>query len=349
MIKNILVTGSEGYIGTVLMPMLAKEGYEATGLDSCFYSDGNLTNENFTKYKLIRKDIRDVTSADFEGFDAVVHLAALSNDPLGKLNEDLTFQINFKASVKMAQLAKSAGLKRFVFSSSCSLYGANDKVLTEEDKANPQTAYGKSKILAEKKISRLADDEFSPVYLRNATAFGVSARMRFDIVVNSLTGYAKTEKVIRILGDGTPWRPLVHVNDICQAIILSLKAKKDVIHNQAFNIGSSRENYQIKTIAEKIKEYYPDCKIEIMTKNAGDTRNYIVSFDKAEKLLGFCPGYSLDLGVNKIKEVYNRIYLTKELFEHNYYNRLKQIEALIRQNSIDSELRWKEKVTSEVC
>ncbi len=347
-IKKILVTGSEGYIGSVLMPMLNREGYEITGLDSCYYSEGNLTNEILLSYKIIRKDIRDTTAADFAGFDTVIHLAALSNDPLGKLNEELTFEINYKASVEIARYAKEAGVKRFIFSSSCSLYGASDKILTESDNANPQTAYGKSKILAENEIVKLAGNEFSPVFLRNATAFGISPRMRFDIVVNSLTGFAKTEKVVKILGDGTPWRPLVHVNDICKAIILSLKAPKSAIHNQAFNIGSSNENYQIKTIAEKIKVFYSDCKIEIVKKNAGDTRNYIVSFEKAEKLLGFKPDYTLSYGIKELKNSYEKINLTKEVFDCRLYTRLKQIEYLINEGDLDIDLRKVEEKIKDI-
>ncbi len=344
---KVLITGSEGYIGSVLMPILIEEGYEVTGLDICFYSEGNLTNENLPQYELLRKDIRDVTSEDLNGYDAVVHLAGLSNDPLGKLDENLTYQINYYATVELAKNAKAAGVKRFIFSSSCSLYGANDKVLTEEDEANPQTAYGKSKILAEKEIGKYADENFSPVYLRNATAFGISPRMRFDIVVNSLTGFAKTEKVIKILGDGTPWRPLVHVKDICKAIIYSLKTPKEIIHNQAFNIGSSKENYQIKTIAEKIKEEYPECEIEIMQKDAGDTRNYMVSFEKAEKRMKFKSGYSLNMGVKEIAAAYEKCDLTKAKFEDKLYTRLKQIESLLNEGKLTPDLRWVElKVTA---
>ena len=346
MMKRILVTGSEGYIGSVLMPILLKEGYDAVGLDTCFFSDGNLTNAELQAYKLIRKDIRDIDVLDLEGYDAVVHLAALSNDPLGKINEELTYEINYLASVQLAKNAKLAGVKKFIFSSSCSLYGASDRRLTEEDNANPQTAYGKSKILAEKDISLLADKDFCPVYLRNATAFGISPRMRFDIVVNSLTGFAKTEGIIKILGDGTPWRPLVHVKDICKAILLSLKAPSETISNQAFNIGSSNENYQIKTIAQKVKEIYPKCEIKIMTKNDGDTRNYAVSFAKAEKLLCFKSDYTLDEGAKKIAEVYEKCHLTKEIFESRLYTRLKQIEMLKHEKKITPDLRWQEeKVT----
>ncbi len=339
MIKRILVTGSEGYIGSVLMPMLVESMYAVTGLDALFYSEGNLTGDAYTNYGLIQKDIRDVTSDELKGFDAVVHLAALSNDPLGTLDEELTYKINYEATVRLARNAREAGVHRFIFASSCSLYGAGDKVLTEEDEANPQTAYGKSKIMAEKEISQLVGEGFSPVYLRNATAFGISPRMRFDIVVNSLTGYAKTENVIRILGDGTPWRPLVHVKDICRAVLFCLESPENTIHNQAFNIGSGRENYQIKTIAEKIKKAYPECEIEIMSKNAGDTRNYKVSFEKAEKLLGFKPEYTLDDGIREMKNAYVKINLTKEQFESRLYTRLRQIEYLLDEGAIDGELR----------
>lgn len=341
-IKRILVTGSEGYIGTVLMPMLIEEGYDIAGLDTCFYSDGNLTNEILPEYELIKKDIRDIKVEDLKNFDAIVHLAALSNDPLGKLDENLTYQINYHAAVDLARNARHSGVKRFIFSSSCSLYGESEKVLTENDVANPQTAYGKSKILAEKEIAKFACEEFSPIYLRNATAYGISPRMRFDIVVNNLAGFAKTEKVIRILGDGTPWRPLVHVKDICKAIIFSLQAPRENIHNNTFNIGNSEENYQIKTIAERIKNSYPECKIEIMMKNAGDNRNYIVSFNKAENLLKFKTQYSLDTGIKEIVAAYERCDLKEDIFNNRIYTRLRQIEYLLKEGKIKPDLRWTE-------
>jgi nucleoside-diphosphate-sugar epimerase len=339
--NRVLVTGSEGYIGSVLMPMVANEGYELIGLDACFFSEGNLNSKVFGNYTLIKKDIRDICENDLENLYAVVHLAAISNDPLGKLNENLTYEINYRSSVDVAVMAKKMGVARFIFSSSCSLYGAGNKTLTEKDSANPQTAYGKSKILAENEISKLADENFSPVFLRNATAYGISPRMRFDLVVNSLTGYAKTENKIRILGDGTPWRPLVHVKDISNVIIKALSAPANVIHNQAFNVGSSEENYQIKSIAEKVKNRYRECEIEIAQKNSGDLRNYVVSFEKLNNILGVKTEIPLTEGIDEIANCYEKINLDISTFNSPAYTRLKQIELLISEGKIDSDLKWK--------
>ena len=322
------------------MPMLLAEGFDVTGLDVCFYADGNLTNTRQLPYHLIQKDVRDVVRKDLEGFDAVIHLAALSNDPLGCLDESLTFEINFKGSVRVAEAAREAGVERFILSSSCSLYGAADKVVTEDNEANPQTPYGKSKVMAEKAISALANKSFSPIFMRNATAFGVSPRMRFDLVVNNLAGYAQTEGSIKIMGDGTPWRPLVHIRDIAAACIAALRQDKEVIHNQAFNVGDDRENYQIRTIAHQIKNYYPHCEVSVALKNAGDTRNYRVGFTKLRDRLRFETTVRLDDGIAEIHKVYTNIPLTSALFEHPLYTRLKQIQWLLREGHLNSALRW---------
>ncbi len=339
--KKVLVTGSEGYIGTVMMPMLIESGFEVVGLDNCYYSEGNLNNTKFPQYKLIQKDVRDVNIEDFkdQNYYAIVHLAALSNDPLGMLDEKLTYDINYKASVNIAKFAKEAGIKRFVFASSCSLYGqGGDKALDEESPSNPQTAYGKSKIMAEEEISKLADKNFSPTFMRNSTAFGFSPRMRFDIVVNNLSGYAKVHKEIKILGDGKPWRPLVHVKDICGAVIHVLKANKELIHNQAFNVGDTKENYQIKTVANHVKKYFNDCEIKIMQDDAGDTRDYNVSFEKLNSHLGFKTSYTLDQGIEELKYQYDQINLNEQ-FTHKNYTRLKQIQYLLENQFVDNELR----------
>ena len=340
-IKKVLVTGGEGYIGSVLLPMLAMEGYVATSLDSCFYAHGNLCKKASLAHAVVRKDVRDLTPDDLHGHDAVVHLAALSNDPLGKLDEALTLDINYRATKHIAEQAKAAGAKRFVFASSCSLYGAADHVLTEHDTANPQTAYGHSKILAEQTLSELAGPEFCPVFLRNATAFGFSPRMRFDIVVNSLTGFAHTTGKIRILGDGTPWRPLVHVMDICRAIIMALRAPRGAVQAEAFNIGDSEENYQIRQIAERVQKHYPACAIEIAQANAGDTRNYMVSFDKARDVLGFRAEWSLEAGIAELKAAYTACGLDTALFTVPPYTRLAQIEEWLAQGRLGPDLRWR--------
>lgn len=341
--KKILVTGSEGYIGTIMTQMLINSGFEVEGLDACFYSEGNLDNSKRLNYNLIKKDVRDVDINDFKGknYYAIVHLAALSNDPLGMLDEKLTFDINHIASYNIAKLAKEAGIARFVFASSCSLYGqGGSNALTETDTANPQTAYGKSKILAENDISKLADERFSPTFMRNSTAFGFSPRMRFDIVVNSLSGYAKVDGQIKILGDGKPWRPLVHVNDICAAVIYVINSPREVIHNEAFNVGDTDENYQIKTIAEHVKKYFTNCDISIAKDNAGDTRDYNVSFKKLNDKLGFKTSFTLDMGIENLKEVYDKIDL-KEQFTHRYYTRLKQINYMLENGILDNNLRYR--------
>jgi nucleoside-diphosphate-sugar epimerase len=339
--KHILVTGSEGYIGTIMVKKLLENNFQVTGLDSCFFENGNLDNSTKLNYKLIKKDIRDIKLEDLlnQNYYAIIHLAALSNDPLGMINEQLTYDINYKASVDLAKLAKEANIKRFLFSSSCSLYGdGKGNILDETSESNPQTAYGKSKILAENEISKLADEKFSPTFMRNATAFGFSPRMRFDIVVNSLTGFAKVENEIKILGDGKPWRPLVHVDDICKAFLFALNEKKENIHNQAFNVGSDKENYQIKEIANHIKNF-SGCNISIAKTEANDTRDYNVSFKKIQTQLNFDIDFSLDKGISSLLEEYQKIQL-KDDFYHRYYTRLSQIKHLLDNKKIDKELRW---------
>jgi nucleoside-diphosphate-sugar epimerase len=296
----------------------------------------------FPPYKLIRKDLRHIEPGDLAGMDAVIHLAALSNDPLGKIDESLTYDINYRATIRLAEIARENDISRFIFASSCSLYGdGRGAMLDETSISNPQTAYGKSKIQAENELSKLANDTFSPTFLRNATAFGISPRMRFDIVVNNLAGYAKTTSKIQILGDGKPWRPLVHIHDICSAAIRVLGSDRGLIHNQAFNVGSEKENYQIRTIAEIVKKYYySDCEITIAQKNSGDTRDYKVSFEKIFKLLGFSSRYALSRGVIEIGETYEQVNLDDDIFHSDMYTRLKQINHLMDINRIDEKLHW---------
>lgn len=338
--KKILVTGSEGYIGSILVPLLIEKQYEVLGIDSCFYSEGNFTQEKRPLYKLIRKDIRDIEIEDLTNIHSIIHLAALSNDPLGMLDQDLTLEINYRTSVRLAELAKQAGVKRFIFSSSCSLYGQGQGLLTEESIPNPQTVYGKSKILAEQEISKLADENFSPIFMRNSTAYGISPRMRFDLVVNSLAGFAQTTNKIQILGDGTPWRPLVHIKDISGACIAALEAEKNIIHNEAFNVGDNEENYQVKTIAQQVQKQYPNCEIHIAQKNVGDTRDYQVSFNKLNTKLGFKISMNLEKGIKEIANAY-RDFLDEETFDHRFYTRLKQIHYLLDQNILTNKLKYK--------
>ncbi|MDA8792865.1 SDR family oxidoreductase [Bacteriovoracaceae bacterium] len=342
MSKKVLITGSDGYIGAVMVPMFIESGYEVVGLDCMFYSEGNLSMEKLVDCPTIKKDVRDITEEDLAGekFDAIVHLAGLSNDPLGKLNSELTYDINYKASVRLAKIAKKVGVKKFIFASSCSLYGqGKEKALTEESASNPQTAYGKSKIMTEEALSELADDDFCPVYMRNATAFGFSPRMRFDLVVNSLCGFAKVDGEIKILGDGTPWRPLVHIKDISGVAIKLIETEDDLIRNQSFNVGDNGENYQIKEIASLVQEFYPDCKITIAQKDAGDTRDYNVSFNKLNSVLNYKSQWPLKEGIREIVKRFNDVKLDRSLFENENFTRLHRIKNLIEQKKLDLNLR----------
>jgi nucleoside-diphosphate-sugar epimerase len=299
---KVIVTGHKGYIGSALVPMLVKEGYQVKGIDSdlfesCTYGEGPM------EITELRKDIRDVEVEDLEGYDAVIHLAALSNDPLGNINPDLTYEINHRASVRIAKLAKQAGLSRFLFSSSCSTYGAaeGDDMLTEEAEFNPVTPYGHSKVLVEKDVALLADDKFSPVFLRNATAYGVSPRHRFDLVLNNLTAWAYTKGLVYLKSDGTPWRPIVHIEDISRAFIAALKAPRERIHNEAFNVGVNTENYRIRELAEIVKETVPGCKLEYADDAGPDKRNYRVNFTKiSQQLPEFQPVWTARKGAEQL-------------------------------------------------
>lgn len=339
---KVIVTGHKGYIGSVLVPMLVKEGFTVKGIDSdlfesCSYTDAPVQVTD------VRKDIRDLDVEDFEGYDAVIHLAALSNDPLGNINPDLTYEINHRASVRIAKLAKQAGLSRFLFSSSCSTYGAaeGDDMLTEEAEFNPVTPYGHSKVLVEKDVALLADDKFSPVFLRNATAYGVSPRHRFDLVLNNLTAWAYTKGLVYLKSDGTPWRPIVHIEDISRAFIAALKAPRERVHNEAFNIGVNAENYRIRELAEIVKETVPGCKVEYAEDAGPDKRNYRVNFTKVkEQLPEFQPVWTARKGAEELYNSYLKTGFTLEEFEGPKFQRIGHIRELLKEGRIDSNLRW---------
>jgi len=342
---RVLVTGVEGYIGVLLAPILMGRGHDVVGLDTGFYRDGWLFSDSQRMPifpPLISKDLRKVTENDLEGFDAVVHLAELSNDPLGQNNPENTFDINYRGSVELARKAKKRGVKRFVYTSSCSVYGVgNGDFLSEASKTNPQTAYANCKVLVEEGVSRLADSEFSPTFLRNATAYGPSPRMRFDIVLNNLSGLAWTTRKIAMTSDGTPWRPLVHVLDICQAIACAVEAPRESVHNEIFNVGHNQDNYSVKEIAHIVKETFPGCEVT-MGRSGGDNRSYRASFAKIrEKLPGFKCQWDARKGAEHLREVFERIDMPSETFEFRAFTRLKQLEFLIKTKQIDQQFFWK--------
>ncbi|MEG4581784.1 SDR family oxidoreductase [Microcoleus sp. MON1_C5] len=338
---QVIVTGNEGYIGSLLAPLLMQKGYKVMGIDTGFYKVAWLYNGTQQTPKTLNKDIRNITKEDLQGAEAVVHLAELSNDPIGELCPNISYDINYKGSVYLAKLAKAAGVRRFVYLSSCSVYGVTTETeITESSSVNPQTVYAKCKTMVEQDMQLMADESFSPTFLRNATAFGASPRMRFDIVLNNLAGLAWTTKEIRMTSQGTSWRPLVHVLDICKAIVCTLEAPQECIHNQIFNVGSTDNNYQIKTIAELVSETFTGCKISFGGAGS-DNRNYRVSFDKInQKLPGFQCEWNPRQGTQQLWNLFTQIDLSKELFLFRGFTRLKQLEYLIRTQQIDKNFFW---------
>ncbi|MEL6457757.1 MAG: SDR family oxidoreductase [Cyanobacteria bacterium J06621_15] len=341
---KILVTGTEGYLGCLLAPLLIEKGHEVVGVDTGYYKVGWLYNGTETSAKTLNKDIRHISLEDLQGVEAIVHMAELSNDPTGQLSPTITYDINHVGSVRLAKLAKQAGVRRFVYMSSCSVYGvATEGDVTEKSPVNPQTAYAECKTMVERDVQPLASDDFSPTFMRNATAFGASPRMRFDIVLNNLAGLAWTTKEIKMTSDGTPWRPLVHALDISKAIICALEAPRDIVHNQIFNVGDTANNYRVKEIAEFVAEAFPGCKLSFGD-NASDNRSYRVSFEKINTVLpGFKCDWNARLGAKQLAEVFNQIDMTEEVFFSRGFTRLKQLEYLIRTQQIDKDFFWAKK------
>ncbi len=339
---RVLVTGHNGYIGCALVPILVRAGHEVVGMDSCLFENCTLGPE-VDPVPTIRKDIREADVNDVKGFQAIIHLAGISNDPLGDLNPGCTYEINYRASVRLAKLAKQAGVERFLFSSSCSNYGAAgaEAILTEEAAFNPVTAYGESKVLVEKEVSQLADQHFTPVFLRNATAYGFSARLRGDLVLNNLVGWAHITGMVRLKSDGTPWRPIVHIDDISEAFLVLMEADKNLVHNQSFNVGRTEENYQMRDLANIVMETVPGSKVTFAEGAGPDKRCYRVNCEKIHKMIpAFKPRWTAREGAKQLYDAYKKYGLTLADFEGPTYMRIQTVKRLQSEGKLDSDLRW---------
>jgi nucleoside-diphosphate-sugar epimerase len=339
---RVLVTGADGYIGSVLAPVLVERGFDVVGLDSGFYSSGLLYHDGNDRPPILNRDVRRLTPDDLRGYDAVVHLAELSNDPLCEFSEEMTLAINHRGSITLAEAAKKAGVRRFVYASSCSVYGAaGEDMKGETSPSNPQTVYARVKVMVERDVGRMAGPSFCPTYLRNATAFGASPRMRFDIVLNNLAGLAWTTGRITMTSDGTAWRPLVHVLDIAEAVVQTLEAPREAVFNEVFNVGDDSHNYTVRQISAAIADEFPGCAVEF-GQNTRDNRSYRVSFAKIGKHLpGFRCRWTAGQGARQLRQLFEHIGLTAEGFQSPPFTRLRQLKHLLTTGQVDEELFWR--------
>jgi nucleoside-diphosphate-sugar epimerase len=339
---RILVTGSEGYLGSLLTPELQWRGHEVFGLDVGFYRERLLYVNRTGTPKTMAQDLRHLEPKSLEGIDAIIHLGELSNDPAGQLSPEITYEINHQGSVRLAAMAKKAGVRRFLYTSSCSVYGiSSDDYVDEQSAVNPQTAYAVCKTLVERDLKEMASREFSPTILRNATAYGASPSMRFDIVLNNLAGLAWTRREIAMTSDGSPWRPLVHALDICYAIISVLESPCDAVHNEIFNVGDTKHNYTVRQIAETVSEIFPGCSVSFGPPSS-DNRSYRVNFEKIRRHLPlFRSQWDMRRGAQQLCDLFQKIDMTSEVFEFRTFTRLKQLQYLIRTRQIDGHFFWR--------
>ncbi len=345
--KRILMTGSNGYLGSVMAPWLTKAGYEVVGLDAAYFADCTLGPDN-GQPATVHRDLRELRPSDVEGFDTVIHLAALSNDPIGNLNDQWTAAINHDGTVRLAQYAKKAGVRRFVFSSSCIMYGLSSVAeATEETPLAPQTQYARSKVTAEAALSELASDDFSPVYCRNGTVYGLSPRMRFDTVLNNLMGMAVTTGRVRVFSDGTPWRPVVHVQDVARYFQAVIEAPRDVVHNEAFNMGADTLNFQIRTLAEIVTETVPGCELQMVPQAGADNRTYRAGFTKFKRTFpDFDFLWSPREGARELYGAFKAVGLTHADFKDKRFTRLAWLQHLLASGRVDGDLRWTERAAA---